>query len=283
MPQASFRSWRGIAFDVAGFSAPFTVMSEASSRKVALVTGASKGVGRGIAYGLAEAGWDVAVNYHSDLAGAEETRGVIEAKGVRCLIVPGDVGTKADVDAMIEAVVSGLGGIDCLVNNAGRQTWAPLLELSEADWDKTIKTNLKGSFLCTQAAALRMRDAGQGGSIINIGSGANKQPFLNLVDYCASKGGLEQLTRVSACELGRYGIRVNCVAPGAIEIERTKEESDDYSGTWSPLTPMGRIGYPLDIARMVVHLASDEADFITGQTIYVDGGLWTKTHWPYAT
>jgi NAD(P)-dependent dehydrogenase (short-subunit alcohol dehydrogenase family) len=258
-------------------------MSEAKTSKVALVTGASKGVGRGIAYGLAEAGWDVAVNYHSDLAGAEETRDVIESKGVRCLIVPGDVGTKADVDAMIEAVATGLGQIGCLVNNAGRQTWAPLLELSEADWDKTIKTNLKGSFLCTQAAAIRMRDGGRGGSIINIGSGANKQPFLNLVDYCASKGGLEQLTRVSACELGRYGIRVNCVAPGAIEIERTKEESDDYSGTWSPLTPMGRIGYPLDIARMVVHLASDEADFITGQTIYVDGGLWTKTHWPYAT
>ncbi|MCB1202987.1 MAG: SDR family oxidoreductase [Verrucomicrobiae bacterium] len=256
-------------------------MSEAQASRVALVTGASKGVGRGIAYGFADAGWDVAVNYHSDLAGAEETKAVIEGKGRRCHIVPGDVGKKDDVDAMFAAVVEAFGHFDCLVNNAGRQTWASLLDLSEADWDKTIKTNLKGSFLCTQAAARILKDQGRAGSIINIGSGANKQPFMNLVDYCASKGGLEQLTRVSACELGQYGIRVNCVAPGAIEIERTKEESDDYSGTWSPLTPMGRIGYPVDIARSVVFLASDQADFVTGQTLYVDGGLWTKTHWPY--
>ncbi|MCL4162991.1 UNVERIFIED_CONTAM: hypothetical protein GTU68_029354 [Idotea baltica] len=176
-----------------------------------------------------------------------------------------------------------MGQLDCLVNNAGRQTFASLLDLSEEDWDKTIRTNLKGSFLCSQAGGRILRDQGKGGSIINIGSGANKQPFLNLVDYCASKGGLDQLTRVSACELGKYGIRVNCVAPGAIEIERTKDESPDYSGDWSPLTPMGRVGTPQDIASMVAHLASDAANFITGQTIYVDGGLWTKTHWPYET
>ena len=253
------------------------------SSKVAFVTGASKGVGRGIAYGLADAGWDVAVNYHSDVDGAEETKEVVESKGRRCFTISGDVGEKLPVEAMFSAVIAELGRLDCLVNNAGRQTFASLLELDEADWDKTIKTNLKGSFLCTQIGARIMRDQGEGGSIINIGSGANKQPFLNLVDYCASKGGLDQLTRVSACELGKYGIRVNCVAPGAIEIERTKEESPDYSGEWSPLTPMGRVGLPEDVARMVVHLASDEANFVTGQTIYVDGGLWTKTHWPYET
>ena len=253
------------------------------SEKTAFVTGASKGVGRGIAYGLADAGWDVAINYHSDKAGADETRETIEAKGRKCFAVPGDVGNKADVERMFAAVVEEMGRIDCLVNNAGRQTFASLLELSEEDWDKTIKTNLKGGFLCSQAGGRIMKDQGNGGSIINIGSGANKEPFLNLVDYCASKGGLDQLTRVSACELGKYGIRVNCVAPGAIEIERTKEESPDYSGDWSPLTPMGRVGTPQDVASMVVHLASDAANFITGQTIYVDGGLWTKTHWPYET
>ncbi len=253
------------------------------SSKVAFVTGASKGVGRGIAYGLADAGWDVAINYYSDEAGAEETRKVIEGKGQRCFTVDGDVGTKLDVEAMISAVVAELGGLDCMVNNAGRQTFASVLELSEEDWDKTIRTNLKGSFLCTQIAGRVLKEQGRGGAIINIGSGANKQPFLNLVDYCASKGGLEQLTRVSACELGQYGIRVNCVAPGAIEIERTREESPDYAGTWSPLTPMGRIGLPEDIANMVVHLASDAAEFVTGQTVYVDGGLWTKAQWPYQT
>lgn len=251
------------------------------SNKVALVTGASKGVGRGIAYGFANAGWDVAVNYHSDSKGADETRAEIEKKGVRCFTISGDVGEKSDVEDMLAATVAELGRLDCMVNNAGQQTFAPLLELEEEKWDRTIKTNLKGSFLCTQAAARFLKEQGDGGSIINIGSGANKQPFMNLIDYCASKGGLEQLTRVSACELGQYGIRVNCVAPGAIEIERTKEESDDYAGTWSPLTPMGRIGYPEDIANMVVHLAGDGAEFVTGQTVYVDGGLWTKTHWPY--
>lgn len=256
-------------------------MSNATSTKTALVTGASKGVGRGIAYGLAQAGWDLVVNYHSDQAGAEETRAVIEGMGRRCLIVPGDVGDKAEVESLFAQALESFGRLDCLVNNAGRQTWASLLELREEDWDRTLRTNLKGSFLCTQVAARHMIEAGRGGSIINIGSGANKQPFLNLVDYCASKGGLEQLTRVSACELGAYGIRVNCVAPGAIEIERTREESDDYAGTWSPMTPLGRIGLPEDVARMVVHLASEEASFVTGQTIYVDGGLWTKTHWPY--
>jgi NAD(P)-dependent dehydrogenase (short-subunit alcohol dehydrogenase family) len=249
--------------------------------KVALVTGASKGVGRGIAYGLADAGWDVAVNYYSDEVGARETQAVIESKGCRCLIAKGDVGTKSEVEAMISAVSVELGSLDCMVSNAGRQTFASVLELSEEDWDKTIRTNLKGTFLCTQIAGQVMKEQGRGGAIINIGSGANKQPFLNLVDYCASKGGLEQLTRVSACELGQYGIRVNCVAPGAIEIERTRDESPDYAGTWSPLTPAGRVGKPQDIANMVVHLASDSAEFVTGQTIYVDGGLWTKAQWPY--
>lgn len=253
------------------------------SEKVAIVTGASKGVGRGIAYGLAEAEWKIAVNYHGDRNGAEETAAQIIAAGGEALVVGGDVADKSAVDAMVGAVQQRFGRIDCLVNNAGRQTFAPLLELAEEDWDKTIRTNLKGSFLCTQAVARAMVAQGGGGSIVNIGSGANKQPFLNLVDYCASKGGLDQLTRVSACELGMYGIRVNCVAPGAIEIERTREESPDYAGTWSPLTPLGRVGQPEDVARMVVHLVSDAASFVTGQTIFVDGGLWTQTHWPYET
>jgi NAD(P)-dependent dehydrogenase (short-subunit alcohol dehydrogenase family) len=168
--------------------------------------------------------------------------------------------------------------IDVLVNNAGVQTWSSLLDLAESDWDRVIDTNLKGSFLCTKAAAAHMKECG--GSIINIGSGCNKWPFPNLVDYTASKGGLENLTKVSAVELGRYGIRVNCVAPGAIEIERTKTELDDYAGAWSALTPLGRIGYPQDVGRAVVFLASEASSFITGQTIYVDGGLFTRPPWP---
>ncbi len=253
------------------------------SKGISFVTGASKGVGRGIAYGMAEDGWDVAINYFGDLAGAEETAEKVKTMGCRALVVPGNVGDSSDVGKMFEMIKEEFGRLDCLVNNAGRQTFAPLLDLKEEDWDKTITTNLKGTFLCTQAAGRMMKDQGEGGAIINIGSGANKQPFLNLVDYCASKGGIEQLTKVSACELGQYKIRVNCVAPGAIEIERTKEESPDYAGTWSPLTPMGRVGNPKDIANVVAFLASEKAEFTTGQTVYVDGGLWTKAQWPYET
>lgn len=248
--------------------------------KVALVTGASQGVGRGIALGLAENGWDVGVNYHRNQAGAEATAGAIRAKGRQAWLLPADVGDSEQVQAMFEQLDRQAGRLDLLVNNAGVQTWASLLELREEDWDRTIRTNLKGTFLCTQQAARRMQATG-GGRIINIGSGANKAPFPNLSDYCASKGGIETLTVVAAVELGRYGITVNCVAPGTIEIERTRLEDPDYAGTWAALTPLARIGQVEDVADAVVFLAGPRAGFITGQTLYVDGGLWSQIPWAY--
>jgi NAD(P)-dependent dehydrogenase (short-subunit alcohol dehydrogenase family) len=153
-----------------------------------------------------------------------------------------------------------------------------LLELAEADWERVLATNLKGCFLCTRRAARHMKE--RGGAIINIGSGCNKWPYPNLVDYTASKGGIEMLTKVAAVELGRYRIRVNCVAPGSIEIERTRGEREDYARTWAKLTPLGRIGTPSDVGKAVVFLAGEAADFITGQTLWVDGGLWTRPQWP---
>ncbi|MBI3666129.1 MAG: 3-oxoacyl-ACP reductase FabG [Acidobacteria bacterium] len=248
--------------------------------KTALVTGASKGVGRGIALALARAGCDVAVNYHTDEAGARATAAEIEALGRRAVVVPGHVGRSQDVDQMLAQAVAEFGRLYIWVNNAGVQTWKSLLELEETEWDRVLTTNLKGTFLCTQRAARHMKAFG-GGRIINIGSGCNKIPFPNLVNYTASKGGIEMFTRVSAVELGPYGITVNCVAPGAIEIERTKLEAPDYAGAWGPVTPMRRIGYPADVAHAVCFLASDEAFFITGQTVYVDGGLFTQGPWPY--
>jgi NAD(P)-dependent dehydrogenase (short-subunit alcohol dehydrogenase family) len=247
----------------------------------ALVTGASKGVGKGIALGLARAGCRVAVNYNRDEAGARGTAEEIAALGGESMVVRADVGVAADVETMFDAVFERFGGkLDVLVNNAGVQTWKPLLELTEADWDRVVSTNLKGCFLCTQRAALQMKETG-GGSVVNIGSGSNKWPFPNLVDYSTSKGGIDMFTKVAAVELGPYRIRVNCVAPGAVEIERTKEEAGDYAGTWAKLTPLGRIGTPLDVAKTVVFLASDDAEFVTGQTIWVDGGLFTRPVWPY--
>lgn len=245
-----------------------------------LVTGASKGVGKGIALELARAGYDVAVNYNSDAAGAAATVAEITALGRVAFAVAGNVGVAADVDRMFAEVVSRFPNLRGLVNNAGVQTWKPLLELEEAEWDRVINTNLKGCFLCTQRAARYMKDHG-GGSIVNIGSGCNKVPFPNLVDYTASKGGIEMFTKVAAVELGKYGVRVNCVAPGAIEIERTKEEAGDYGKTWAGLTPLGRVGQPLDVAKAVRFLMSNEADFVTAQTLWVDGGLFSKPQWPY--
>jgi NAD(P)-dependent dehydrogenase (short-subunit alcohol dehydrogenase family) len=248
--------------------------------QTALVTGSSKGIGKGIALELARAGCDVLVNYNSDQQGAEGVAAEIRAMGRRAVAVQANVGNAADVDRMFEAALSGFGRLDILVNNAGVQTWKPLLDLTEAEWDRTLSTNLKGCFLCTQRAARHMKDRG-GGRIVNIGSGCNKVPFPNLVDYTASKGGIEMFTKSAAIELGKFGIRVNCVAPGAIEIERTRQEAGDYAGTWAALTPLGRAGEPLDIARAVLFLASEGGDFITGQTIWVDGGLFTHPAWPY--
>lgn len=248
--------------------------------KCALVTGASKGVGRGIALELARQGADVAVNYNSDAAGAEATAAEIRALGRRAPVVQADVSNSAQVEAMFERVLGEFGRLDILVNNAGIQTWKPLLELTEEEWDRVLDVNLKGCFLCTQRAARRMKEGG-GGVIINIGSGCNKWPFPNLVNYTASKGGIEQFTKVAAVELGPYRIRVNCVAPGAIEIERTRQEAGDYAGTWSRLTPLRRIGLPSDVGAAVAFLCEDRAEFITGQTIWVDGGLFTRPVWPY--
>jgi NAD(P)-dependent dehydrogenase (short-subunit alcohol dehydrogenase family) len=249
--------------------------------KIALVTGASKGVGRGIALGLAAAGWDVIINYNSDEQGARAAASDVSAAKRRAWTMQADVGDGGQVRAMFAEIEKQIGRLDLLVNNAGVQTWSPLLTLREQDWDRTIRTNLKGCFLCTQQAALLMRAKGDGGCILNIGSGANKAPFPNLVDYCASKGGIENLTRVAAIELGPLKIRVNCVAPGTIDVERTQRESPDYADTWSSLTPLRRIGQVSDVADAVVFLAGDAARFITGQTLYVDGGLWSQVPWPY--
>ncbi len=243
--------------------------------KFALVTGASKGIGKGIALELARRGARVAVNYHSDCTGGEDT-----AAAIGGLAVQADVGSRPAVDAMFDRVLAEFGRLDILVNNAGTQVFKPLIEMTEEEWDRVIDTNLKGCFLCTQRAARAMRPAG-GGHIINIGSGSNKAPFPQLAGYTASKGGIEMFTKVAAMEFGPYGITVNCVAPGAIEIERTRHEAGDYAGTWGKLTPLGRVGQPEDVAQAVAFLASDEAQFVTAQTLYVDGGLFTHPQWPY--
>jgi NAD(P)-dependent dehydrogenase (short-subunit alcohol dehydrogenase family) len=255
-------------------------MSKRLQGRTALVTGAGRGVGKGIALELARAGCGVAVNYHSERAAAEQTVAEIEQLGVEAFAVRADVASSDHVKEMFDLVLSRFERLNIMVNNAGVQTWKSLLELSESDWDRVIDTNLKGTFLCTQFAAKHMKEHG-GGSIVNIGSGCNKVPFPHLISYTASKGGIEMFTKVAAVELGKYGIRVNCVAPGAIEIERTRLEDADYAATWGKITPLGRAGTPTDVGDVVVFLASKEASFVSGQTIWVDGALFTQAPWPY--
>lgn len=254
--------------------------------QTALVTGASRGIGKEIALELARNKYRVAVNYYNDPPSlVEATVAEIRAaqpEGLPNTILPvqADIRSSGQVTAMFDRVMSAFGRLDLLVNNAGVQTWKPLLEVTEEEWDLVVDTNLKGCFLCTQQAAKYMKDQG-GGSIVNLGSGCNKLAFPSLVAYTASKGGIEMFTKEAAVELGRYGIRVNCIAPGSIESERTRAEDPDYAGTWSKLTPLGRVGTAADIAPTVVFLASKGASFISGQTIWIDGGLFTQAQWPY--
>jgi 3-oxoacyl-[acyl-carrier protein] reductase len=249
--------------------------------KTALVTGASRGIGKEIALELARNGYRVAVNYFNDPAPmVDAAMAEIHALQPASIGIQADIRCSAQVSAMFVKVMAEFGHLDLLVNNAGVQTWRPLLEVTEEEWDLVIDTNLKGCFLCTQQAARCMKDHG-GGSIVNLGSGCNKLAFPSLVAYTASKGGIEMFTKEAAVELGQYGIRVNCIAPGSIESERTRQEDPDYAGTWSKLTPLGRVGTEADIAPTVVFLASPGASFISGQTIWIDGALFTKAQWPY--
>lgn len=256
-------------------------MHSEEPHSLALITGASSGIGRQIAQRLAQAGYTIVVDHFRDPDGAEQTLELVRAAGSDGWAMDADVGSAAELDGLFAKIAACDLPLKVLVNNAAVQTFAPLMELSEEDWDRTIRTNLKGTFLCTQRAARLMHS--HGGAIVNIGSGANRVPFPSLGDYAASKGGIEMLTKVAAVEMGKFKVRVNCVAPGAIENERTQRESPDYGSTWGDITPLGRVGTESDVAETVAYLVSPAASFVTGQTLYVDGGLWTRGVWPYET
>ncbi|MCF1435124.1 SDR family oxidoreductase [Agrobacterium vitis] len=247
-----------------------------------IITGGSTGIGRQLVQAFAGLGDTVAFSYLGDDAPAKSLVSLMEQQGRNVLALSADVGDGDTVEQFFnQACAWAKASPAVLINNAGVQTWSSLLDLSEKDWNRVIRTNLTGTFLNTKAAASRMVAAGNGGAIVNIGSGCNKLAFPNLVDYTASKGGVEQFTKVAAVELGPHGIRVNCVAPGAIATERTYEEAPDYGEVWGKVTPLRRVGIPQDIAGPVLYLASDAAGFVTGQTLWVDGGLFTRPVWPY--
>jgi 3-oxoacyl-[acyl-carrier protein] reductase len=248
----------------------------------AIVTAGPSAIGRSLVMALAKAGYDVGFTHLGAGGAAAELVAEVAMLGRRARAWETDAGDEAAVHSLhAEAASWADAAPDVLVNNAGIQTWAGLLELRAEQWDAVMHTNLRGTFLNTQAAGRAMVAAGKGGSIVNLGSGCNKLAFPRLVDYTASKGGIEQFTKSAAVELGPHGIRVNCIAPGAIATERTAAEAGDYTATWSKVTPLRRVGTPEDIAGPLLFLCSDAASFITGQTIWVDGGVFSQAVWPY--
>lgn len=250
--------------------------------RVILVTGASKGIGEAIAVEAAREGADVVVNYMGDRAGAEEVLSRVRGLGRRGLVFQADVGVKAEVDALVAAGIKMLGKIDVLVNNAGIALWKPFLDLDEANWDRTLQTNLKSVFLCSQAVARHLVERKLPGNIVNISSIAAAGALDCLVPYCASKGGMLLATKAMATELAPFGIRVNSVAPGTIDIKRNRETDSHYPDDWVPFIPIGRVGVPADVAKPVIFLASDEAAYVTGQTFWVDGGETSYVPMPRA-
>ena len=242
--------------------------------KKALVTGGSRGIGRGIALALALQGADVMINYRSNQEEANKVVEEIKKMGRQSVAVAADVSNSQAVGRMFEYIKSQWGKLDILVNNAGIIAYADFESMAEEDWDKIMAVNLKGQFLCSQQAVKLM---GAGSRIINtasIASGGVGVGFSRLAHYTASKGGVVALTENMALDLAKKGINVNAVAPGVIETDMTNEMLGDEkvkAGLMARI-PKGRVGKPEDIGAAVAFLASDEADYITGTVLYVDGG-----------
>jgi len=241
--------------------------------KVAVVTGARRGMGRTHALTLAKAGAKVVV---SDIS-AEDCQKVVEEianVGGEAMAIKCDISKKSEVDKMIADTVKKFGKIDILVNNAGIAQFKPFLELTEEEWDKTIDVNLKGYFLCSQAAAKEMAKQ-KSGAIVNIASIAMGQVgmgFEGLAHYCASKGGIVAMAEALSLELAPMGIRINTIAPGAIETPMATQQGPEGLKETAKLIPMKRIGKPEEISNAVLFLASDASSYMTGSVVVVDGG-----------
>ncbi len=248
--------------------------------RVALVTGGGQGIGRGIVQRFAAEGAAVAINYVGSPDRAQETLAAVQSASGQAIVVEADVSNVAQVYAMVDRVVERFGHLDVLVNNAGIETHAPFWEVAEADFDRVIAVNLKGTFFATQAVVNHLRKAGKPGKIVNISSVHEDLPFPNFAAYCASKGGIRMLTRDLAVELAPLNITINAIAPGAIETPINRALLNDPKKLSDLLDhiPLRRLGKPEDVAGLAAFLASSDADYVTGATYLIDGGLTFNYH-----
>ncbi|MFJ7667803.1 3-oxoacyl-[acyl-carrier-protein] reductase [Lysinibacillus sp. NPDC097195] len=240
--------------------------------KVAVVTGASRGIGRAIALKLAEEGAKVIVNYSGSQAKAEEVVAAIQANGGEALAVQASVSKTEEVSALMDAAVKTFGSLDILVNNAGITRDNLLMRMKEDEWDDVLDTNLKGVFLCTKAVTRQMMKQ-RAGRIINISSIVGVAGNAGQANYVAAKAGVIGLTKTTAKELASRNILVNAIAPGFIETEMTEQLPEDIKQGMLTQIPLAKLGQPEDIAKAVAFLASDDANYMTGQTLHIDGGM----------
>lgn len=241
--------------------------------KVALVTGASRGIGKSIALLLASRGADIVINYAGNTEAAEKTKAEVEALGRKAIVIKTDVADTEACEAMLAEVVEKMGRIDILVNNAGITRDGLLMRMKEADWDAMLSTNLKSVFSCTKAALKYMMKA-RSGRIVSISSVVGAMGNAGQANYAAAKAGILGFTKATAKEVAARGITVNAVAPGFIATDMTAVLSEKIVENLKANIPMGRLGDPADIAKAVAFLVSDDAAYITGQTLHVNGGMF---------
>ncbi|NCF68138.1 MAG: glucose 1-dehydrogenase [Chloroflexi bacterium] len=246
------------------------------SGQAAIVTGSGSGLGSGIAVRFAQAGAKVVVNYRSSAAGAEVVVGEIEASGGTAVSIQADVSQKEGARRLIAETVNHFGRLDVLINNAGLYPLSPLVDMAEAEWDLVMDSNLRSTFLCTQAAARQMIAQGSGGTIVNIASIEGESPAPMHSHYNAAKGAVLIYTAAAAQELGTHGIRINAVSPGLIWREGIEEAWPEGVERWQKAAPLKRLGLPNDVADACLFFASPAASWITGANLRVDGGVLTS-------
>jgi 3-oxoacyl-[acyl-carrier protein] reductase len=242
------------------------------SGRVAIVTGGGRGLGRAIAYRLAEEGANLAISYRSNDAAAEEAAEKVRVAGVGCQLFKGDVSSPEDVEALFKGVSDAFGRVDILVNNAGITRDNLMMRMKEEEFDEVLRTNLKGTYLCTRAA-LRPMVRARWGRIVNVSSVVGLVGNAGQANYAASKAGIIGFTKSVAREVAQRGITVNAVAPGYVETELTGSLPENVKEQIRNQVPAGRFGEPEEVAEVVAFLVAEEAGYVTGQTIAVDGGM----------